>query len=678
MNETYAIRQWKTEMKRSLQMRYGNKYSGKELDIKLDVIIRKRLKNPNLTVFNNYTNTALRTNALDLIDSIESKNIVIGSGGCLFLPHETKSNILILFILEIMQRRKDAKNERKKYEKGTDEWLHWDIMQLLWKLVINSLYGCLGYPGFTLYNVFTAEAITNGGKHIITTAINVLEGFLGDAMFFVTNTELYHFLYNIHEDYKEKYDAINISAFGNRDWLFMTYDRLLSKCKFNMTDKDKADLYEVLLNKDTAELIILYYKNNLLEFSKLDFIKAKYRYVVENNGLLTFCETHLLKTDTIREVVQDIWRFYDIFVLYDYPVHDRLRKAMYLPKSRCLYTDTDSVFMSLSHFVEYMKTEVFPDYNPLGNVDDLRFTAVNLILIHVNMAIDRGLKSLCRSLKIPDEYAGYLNMKNEFYGKRMVFVTKKKRYLAWMMLQEGELLNRGKGLPEIKGFDFRKSTTKPYLTDFYTQLSMDEILTPDEISLNRIFVKMCNLKKDIEEGTRHGDPKFYKQAKVKTVEDYKNPYSTQAITAVLLWNAICPQAEIEMPGDVNIVPINSLTWPKKPQNHTGVLKADSKYLSPLNVPEIKEFAEKYPDIYQRLENEIYRNPNEAIRHMSMNSIALPKNTNIEIPQYVYDLIRTDDIVNNAMMLFLPITNILGLRSLPTSNKTEHLSNIIDL
>ena len=135
---------WKCEMRKLLKMKYGNKYTKTEIDSKLDIIIDKNLKNPNVSVFNNYSNTSVRTNLLDLTDSIEQNQLIITGGGCLFMPHGTKPNILIDFILEIMKRRKDAKKMRKNFDKGSDGWLKWDIAQLLNKLVINSLYGCMG------------------------------------------------------------------------------------------------------------------------------------------------------------------------------------------------------------------------------------------------------------------------------------------------------------------------------------------------------------------------------------------------------------------------------------------------------------------------------------------------------------------------------------------------------
>ena len=468
---------------------------------------------------------------------------------------------------------------------------------------------------------------------------------------------------------------MDVSKFGVNDYLPLVYDRMINKSKFTMTDKQKRNLLDMLNGKSQGELALLYYKNNLLEFSKLDFVKVKFKYIIENNGLLSFCEMNLLKNDEMRQVTQSIWDLYEVFVLYNYPVNDKVRKAMYLPKTRALYTDTDSVFVSVCHLVEYIKNDVLHGNNPMASDNDLTFTSVNLMLIFINIAIDRYLKTLCYSTNIEPEYAEKLGMKNEFYLRRILFVEKKKRYISLSILQEGQLLGGGRGKPEIKGFEFIKSNVKPYLRDFYTQLATDEILEADEISPSRIFKKMAQLKSDIEYGMSHGDSKFYKQAKVKTPDNYKNPFSTQGITAVMLWNAICPTMAIELPADVNIVPIKSLRLPKPPERTkpTEVVQLD-----PFKNKNITELADKYPDVYQRLYNEIYTNVNPQIRYMNLSSIALPKNANITIPQYVFDLINYDEIVTNSIQLFLPVMESLGIRSVPTTSNTNHMTNIVQL
>lgn len=347
----------------------------------------------------------------------------------------------------------------------------------------------------------------------------MVEGFVGSAFYFADENELMHYMYNVHEEYK-RYGDLDVSAFGVSDYLPLAYDKLINNSKFTISDQLRNSIHQMLIDKPQGELALLYYKNNLLEFSRLDIIKAKFKYVIENNGLLSFCEMELLKNDEMRKVVKDIWDLYEVFVLYNYPVNDRIRKAMYLPKTRALYTDTDSVFVSVFHLVDYVKNDVFHGNNPMASDNDLTFTAVNLMLIFINIAIDRALKTLCSSTNIEPDWAVKLGMKNEFYLKRILFMEKKKRYISLSVLQEGQLLGGGKGLPEIKGIEFIKSNTKPYLREFYTKLSTEEILESENINPNRIFKKMAQLKADIEYGMSHGDSKFYKQAKVKTPDNY--------------------------------------------------------------------------------------------------------------------------------------------------------------
>ncbi len=501
----------------------------------------------------------------------------------------------------------------------------------------------------------------------------MVEGFVGSVFYFADENELMHYMYNVHEEYK-RYGDLDVSAFGVSDYLPLAYDKLINNSKFTMSDQLRNSIQQMLIDKPQGELALLYYKNNLLEFSRLDIIKAKFKYVIENNGLLSFCEMDLLKNDEMRKVVKDIWDLYEVFVLYNYPVNDRIRKAMYLPKTRALYTDTDSVFVSVFHLVDYMKNDVFHGNNPMASDNDLTFTSVNLMLIFINIAIDRALKTLCSSTNIEPDWAVKLGMKNEFYLKRILFMEKKKRYISLSVLQEGQLLGNGRGLPEIKGIEFIKSNTKPYLREFYTKLSTEEILESENINPNKIFKKMAQLKADIEYGMSHGDSKFYKQAKVKTPDNYKNPFSTQGVTAVMLWNTICPDMQIELPADVNIVPIKSLKQDKPKQDTpTQMVTAD-----PLKNKHVAELAEKHPEVYDRLYKGIYMNENPLIRYMNLTSIALPKNTDMEIPQYVFELINYDDIVTNSIQLYLPVMESLGIHSVPTTANTSHMTNIIQL
>lgn len=672
--------EWKEKTKEIIRMQYSDsELSDKKIDKYLDNIIEKNLKNPRLLLVNNYTNKISRVDTLQLIDIIRSKNLLCAGGGCLFVQHRAKRNILIEFILYVMDSRAGAKKLRKTFEKGTDEWEDADRMQLAFKLIINSLYGCLGYPGFIMFNIFLAEAITNQGKHIITSAINAIENFLGDSMYFMTSSEVFHVIRTIDNEFYQKTKGHFSDEFINeiKNYLDLDnlaklcVDRYLSHCKFAYSPQLINQLTQIFHNMSTDELILMYYKNNFMEFTKLPFVKNKIKKLILMNGPLVFCEDDSFKNEECVNIVNDIWNLYELFVLYDYPIFDRIRKAAYLDKSKSLYTDTDSVFVSVDEFVKFVCNDIFPDIVSSNmSEENLIFTSANIALAFANRMIAKAMKTLCTSMNTTDEFAKLLKMKNEFFFSRIMFTEVKKRYISLAKLQEGQLLNNGEGLPEIKGFDFKKAGTKKLVKDFYTKLCLEEIMYPKRINPTRVFKKVLNLKYEMERGILAGNVEFFKQANVKKPEYYKNPYSTQGVCAILLWNTICPDKAIEFPSDVNIVPIKELTYEKPAKGK------DEK--DPLSIKNIRTFRDRYPKIYSYLNDNIYTNDNQLIKHITLSSIAIPKNIDYELPDYVTYLFDTDKIVNDNINLILPVLESIGINSLQVSATTSYMSNIVSI
>lgn len=678
------IREWKEKMSSIIRMRFSNEQiSDKKIDSYLNNLIMTKVKDPRILLVNNYTNKVSRLTTLKLIEVIRGKNLICAGGGCLFLQHKEKRNILIEFILYIMQSRNDAKASRKLFEKGSDEWDDADRLQLAFKLVINSLYGCLGYPGFIMFNIFLAEAITNQGKHIITTAINAIENFLGDSMMYETPNDVYNVINKIDTEFysktKGKFSDKLIAMIGNeidlKNLPQMCLRRYLDHCIFAYSKDFVSNLYEIFKNMSVDELIMMYYKNNFLEFSRLNFMKEKIKNLILMNGPLAFCEDYAFKDNTCIELLEDIWSFYELFVLYDYPIYDRIRKAMYIDKTCSLYTDTDSVFVSLDRAVKYIKNEVFASVSESGMSDqNFTFTAANVILAIVNRMIAHSMQTLCRSLNITPEFAKMLKMKNEFFFSRIMFTDVKKRYISLALLQEGQVLNDGNGLPEIKGFDFIKAGTKKYVKDYYTKLCLEEILYPEEIKPARVFKKVLDLKYSMEDTISRGNMEFFKQANVKKPEYYKNPYSTQGVCAIILWNTLCPDKALEFPTDVNIVPIKELTFPKPGK---GKKISDNEF-DPLSQKGILEFQRRFPDKYDLLYKNIYSNSNPLIKHINLTSIAIPKNIDYEIPEHIRYLYNIENVINDNLNLILPILKSIGINSLQATTNNSYMSNIVSL
>lgn len=166
-----------------------------------------------------------------------------------------------------------------------------------------------------------------------------------------------------------------------------------------------------------------------------------------------------------------------------------------------------------------------------------------------------------------------------------------------------------------------------------------------------------------------GESTFFKQANVQIIEHYKNPYSTQGVVAVLLWNTLNPKYAMELPTDCDIIPIHELTGPKL--NDNGKMKwANEEF--------VMEFKERFPEAYYNLEKNIYNNPNELIRNMGLTSLAKPKNEEIPLPEWFSFLLDTEKVVQDSLNLISPILKSLGLNGLKTNASTEYMTNIIDL
>ncbi len=687
--EAIFITKWKAKVSGIIKMKYDD-IDDKKLNKLLDEIIGMTLKNPKVGIINNYLNKVVKTDVLSLIDTIDNNNLIIGGSGVLYQPHGVKENPLIHFIMKNMSLRSEFKKLRKNYDKGTDEWSMYDILQLIVKILINTLYGVMGYPGFILFNLFIAESITNQGKQIVCTAVESFENFLEDAVKFSTTSEMYEYISNIHNEYEEKYKGkLDIDAIRMVDIDHKLVKRIVNKCAFDATDETILTLEKIVFNMKEPEKYILYYKNNMMEFNQLPFIKDKYEYIINNIDLLTAGELWRIKDEKILGIINDLWAFYEVFVFYNYPVYDRLRKAMYIDKKNVLYVDTDSNFVGIANYIEYI-TSLCKHKNL--SEDDAVLTSASIMIIFMSNMINASLFKLAKGMNVSDEYAKKLNMKNELYLDRILFTTKKKRYISNAKSQEGQILGNGLGMEEIKGFEFIKSTTKPFVKEYFTKICLEDILRAETINVEKIYKKLIILRQDIESSMKRGESKYFKQANVKTIDNYKKPYSTQGITAILVWNTLNPQYAIELPTDVDIVPIKELTF-KKPavpkekqinpqlkslgyEEPKGIKRVDTDgYMKNKNT---KWFAEKHPETFELLKNGIYNNPNELIRHMGIKYIAKPKNENVPIPDWFGDLIDTEKIVVSTLGLFTPILESLGLKNLKTTSTVTYPSNMIDL
>ena len=339
--EPLFLTQWKDEMKTLIKFRFkGKKLNEKKVDRFLNEAIKKSIQNPKVLVVNNYREKTVETDLLGLIDTIYDNDLIIGGGGVLYVQHDNPDyeNIMYDYIISKQELRDAYKKKRKSFPDDSDEWIYYDILQNATKIIINSLYGVHGYEGFILYNRFIAESVTNIGRQIITTAVMSFENFLSNGVKYNTEQEVYKHFTNVVKEYN---DGIDYSVFQVENLDHKVVKRLLDTCAFEASDEFVLHLEKMVKGLNHGQKILLYYKNNLYEFSRIPFIFEKLKYIVENLDELKAPDRKKLNKENpeVLAIIDDVWAFYETFVLYDYPIYDRVRKAMFTDRDSVLYVD---------------------------------------------------------------------------------------------------------------------------------------------------------------------------------------------------------------------------------------------------------------------------------------------------------------------------------------------------
>ena len=684
--DSWFIAQWKERMISHVKSVHPEYKKDKIRDI-VERIANREFKDRDMYLINNYRDEFYKISAIKAMELIMRQNLIIGGGSCLFLQHNVRRSLLIDYIANIMDKRNFHKKERSKYEKYSKDWLTQETLQKNAKIKTNSLYGVLGYYQFILYNVFLAEAVTNMGQHIITSASTGFENFLSDNSDLMSENQFYEYINTILKDCKEYKNNIDMNIFdeiteGSNCTPDIVYERLIKKASFDITDSFESHVRLLLQSCNKLERVMLYYKNNFIEFCSLPFSTNFLVKIFDIINVLMVGDAKSITEKNAIVLVEEFWKYIELFVFNNHPITDRIRKGKYTDRESVLYVDTDSNMVGLNKWVTFIKESVIPR---LARTDvsnrEIQYTAANLMAIYLARVVGNVLMTMCRNMNINEEYAKLMSMKNEFYFKRMLFVPKKKRYIALMILQEGILLNNGEGFAEIKGFDFIKATTKEFLKDAYTDLCLNDILKSNDIDVTYILRKVFGIRQSIIDSIRQGDTKFFKQSNVNSLSHYKKPYGIQGIKGVTLWNTVLPKYVIDLPSDVDIIPIKEINNPYRPIKDKTVSKTDIiGYDFTTKVSKESEgnllLLNKYPEIYDLVDNGIWRNPNMEIAKMKLNSIAKPKNADLDLPQWYFELIDSSKIIDDAMNLIIPILQSLGIKITQPNSKVKHISNIV--
>lgn len=638
----YFIIDWIENMKETVKLTYPS-LSDKEITDYLYEIIEKELKVPIANLDNNYTGKNKNVDVLTLLQWIKNNEFIIAGNGTIFKNQNQEYNPTIHMLMDLKNKRSRIKKERDNLNPDSYEYLVKDIQQGTCKRAMNSDYGGSGSDITYFYNLYCAVSTTATGQSLISTAMCTFENFFSDNVKFIDYDDFVLYVNNI---LKEEY-TLDTSFLGNKT-VKEVYNRLKNKF-INYKEIYDFPICNILKNLNQMELNLLYYKNNLYEFSKLPKIKKMLFNMIDKVD--RFLNPNKVP-DIIKKDLEELWRYYDEFVVYNYFAFDRIGRLTCDTRDTVCTIDTDSNMLTLYEWVSFVEDEIIEnDVKLLSKGNDLIYIIINIICYIITQLISKHLEKYAETSGILDEYAPYLNMKNELLFYKMLLTETKKRYMGKILLREGNEYHK----IDSKGVDHTKSTCNEYTRNFITNLIGDEILenTNDDINIKVIINSIDNFAKEIRYSLEKREKTFLSPMKVKEAKAYKMPFQEQAFRGAYAWNLIYPDQNIEFPDNIDIVHLKIPT---------------------LEV--IEDMKETYPKEYENIKRYIFESKIEEVRKKGLMVLAIPKNIDL-IPEWCEKYIDYDKIINSNTSKMNPILESLGIKTINTDSKTTYYSNLIE-
>lgn len=642
-------KEWVSEMKIKLMRTYPS-MSESDIEEKLYRIINTRMKDHPCLLDNNYLGTSRDTTLLAMTEFFAKQKPILAGYGVLFKPHDKSANASAGLLIESLDNRNKIKAERKKYPQGSYEFLVRDIGQGNEKVIANSYYGAAGADTSVFYNLYVAASTTGTGQALIATAETSFEALLeGNIKFF----DLDECLLFIDRVVKTDMDMnFKVSNPYSDDMVKRVVDRLLSQFRDDQSNNDdyRTMLTTIVSNLSKYDQLRLYFKNNLYVFLR-DVPEVKELLTILCSETKSFRNPNKVPEE-IEDTITTLWQYIFHNVCHIHPTRSRIVRDSQHTRFATVTQDTDSTMVTIAKYMELMLSQNLTNQVAAENEDELDFICCNIMAYILTRYSQCFLERYCQDVNMPADQHKRINMKNEFYNLTMILTPKKKRYVSYTRLQEGQLIDPP--MVKISGLDFIKSTTSDDVKSFFTSIIHDDILNVDEINVSSIIRKIKNFREILRSSFLNGELTYLNLVSAKEPEAYKKPYSQQAIKATIVWNAVEKNRLINLPEKIFIVKMDYKTEKRFNDN-----------------------IDRFGDVANIIRKEIFESPIGEIAKGGITVVGIPQNID-RLPQWVIDTMDIDTMVDDIISKFNPILESLGDITLRTRSGTSHMSNIIDL
>lgn len=450
INKSNYLKKYKKHMTEIISQTMSD-VDKEEIEEIIEDMIKERLKNPVVTLDNNFTGENRDSTLLSVLDWTFDRKPIIAGNGTFYKNQNEAINPIANMLNGFLTKRKAYKKEMFKIEDSTsDKYAELDLLQSIEKVNANSYYGASGAQSSAFYSLWSAAATTLTAQSVISTAETLFEGFVADNYLFLNLTELLEWCRKVLKQYHEDDNGV-LDDEIQKQTLKDLLDRLLKKI-IDKKGSDEEILENYLYSLSDDEITILYYKNNMIEFiDQNDYIKELFLDIFDSIENLSYAEDEdenwLMKKvpkeyysdflgkkheewnkfvnkqyfmdpndppKTIKTYLVILNDFMRKYVYCRYLSVDRVYRLKNFKRKVVTVIDTDSNILSLDTIVDFIIDNIIEGKTFNREFTNNIYITINTLAYILTSAVTDILLTYGEYSNVPEEFRPIYNMKNEF------------------------------------------------------------------------------------------------------------------------------------------------------------------------------------------------------------------------------------------------------------------------
>ena len=668
LDKIIAVSKYREQAKKNLMINFPTLTEG-EVDTALDIILSNAYTKRECILHNNYTEETAETDVAGISNYIYEKTPIMVANGCLFKQYTKELTPMYKLITSFTDNRSKFKKEMFKYEKGTEKFNKYNMLQMLAKRDNNALYGVIGNYSSALYNLYVATGITRTGRALISHAITFFESFFTNNVKFHSIDEAITFINRVDSEKSIYPSKLVLDKDIEVEDVFYKIMDTFDRDYFDDESINKAMniVWSLLINLSQETLNKLFYKNNALQFCDNKYMKD---YIVLTLSKLdeAFVDPNH-PPEIIKDNLDHMFEVLKEWCYMRYIVVDKIDRSATMKRDISIITDTDSTMPCFNGWYTFVLRDVLgpidksgiklmnlPEVEPVmeedrvynfgtgeietkminvatsSNKEPLRFSIINILSYIAGRLLREHFDLVAENYNTKSEFKECLiAMKNEFLFGRALLTGGKKNYASKQELQEGNLVPSNKML-DVKGLPINKSTLKAKTRDALKDILFKKILNVEEVDQMDVLKSLARVEYDIRKSIESGEKEYYKPAQIKSYANYDNPMRIQGIKGALVYNALRDEGTEAI--DLTI------------RNAIDIIKVT------INNSTLLPLMDSDPELYEKIKKFLDENQNDYKGEIT--SISIP--IDAEVPKWILKFVDYNDIINDNLKNF-PLESI---------------------